>query len=306
MKSLIRISIKPWVFLLLMSGMLSAGCSKDKTPATPAVSLRTGGVYTADGSVVRTGGAIHFGISARPGDVNITNLVIKKVMPNGTITVVLDSGMNSGGFSVDETYYQNIEDTARWVFQIMDRNRLMVSTSMVIYKDPNSSWGGIFEYPLLKLGYQNNNDLGHFLCCASGRIFKTDSAGLVSDSIDIATFYTVEDNLPSPNFSSPGESGGGILTYYPAISSWTSKNYTKWDISLDGSPIPVTTFDACHNDSILITSYNDVWGKRKFKWSNPGDVIPFFTARGKKGLIKVIAADEVPEGTITFSMKVQQ
>jgi hypothetical protein len=294
------------VLLLIAGSILYSGCKKESDPVVPVISLNTGGDYTPDGAVVMTGGALRFGITARPGDANITNLVIKKVMPAGSVKVMLDSGMNSTGFSVNEVFYQSIEDTANWVFQVMDKNRLISTASVKIYKDPNSQWGGICEYPLIVMGYQENTEYGQFLCCATGRVFKGDSAGLVSDSIDIATCYFVDDNLPSPTFTSPGEYGGGILEYYPFVSSWTVKNYTKWDISVDSDPVPASAYENCHNDSLLILSYDDVWGKRKFKWATSGDIIPFLTVRGKKGLIKVITAGETSAGTISFSMKVQQ
>ncbi|MDP4282280.1 MAG: hypothetical protein Q8867_09045 [Bacteroidota bacterium] len=293
------------LILAAIAGLLF-GCAKDKDLTGPVISLNSGSEYTANGSVVKTGGALRFGIIARPGNANITNLVIKKITPDGKIKVVLDSGMNSSGFSVNKIFYQNIEDTAKWIFQIMDKNRLFASTSITLYKDPHSAWGGILEYPGITMGYQANTTVGQFLCCATGKVFKGDSAGMAPDSIDIATYYLVDDNLPSPTFSSPGEYGGGIVEYYPFINSWKVKNYTKWDISVDSSPIPLTSYDACHNDSLLIVSYDDVWGKRKFKWATAGKVIPFLTAKGKKGLIHVISADENTQGTITFSMKVQQ
>lgn len=294
------------VLLFIAGLMLHSGCTKESDPVVPVISLNSGAGYTPDGSVVRTGGSLRFGITARAGDANITNLVIKKIMPNGSVKVVLDSGMNSAGFSVNEVFYQNVEDTATWVFQVMDKNRLISTASLVIYKDPDSQWGGIFEYPLIVMGYQENTVTGQFLCCASGKVFTGDSAGMASDSIDIATCYFMDDNIPSPTFTSPGEYGGGILEYYPFVSSWPVKNYTKWDISVDSDPVPATAYESCHNDSLLILSYDDVWGKRKFKWATAGDIIPFLTAKGKKGLIMVIAADETATGTISFSMKVQQ
>ena len=294
-----------FLFFILSGIVFLAGCTKDDEPSVPVISLNTGAGYTLDGAVVKTGGVLRFGITARPGDANITNLVIKKITPDGTIKVVLDSGMNSTGFTVNEVFYQNVEDTATWIFQVMDKNRLFASSSMVIYKDPASAWGGILEYPLLVMGYQDNITVGQFLCCATGKVFSADSAGMASDSIDIATYYFVDDNLPSPTFSSPGEDGGGILEYYPFISSWVVKNYTKWDISIESDPIPLSSFEDCHNDSLLIVSYDDVWGKKKFKWVEEGFIIPFKTAKGKLGLIHVISRDENTTGTIRFSMKVQ-
>lgn len=298
--------MKKLSLFLFISVTILIGCKKESDPLVPVISLHTGAEYTPDGAVVKTGGMLRFGITARPGEANLTNLVIKKQMPDGSVKVMLDSGMNSTGFTVNETFYQNVEDTAKWIFQIMDKNRLIVSSSLVIYKDPNSQWGGIIEYPLLVMGYQLCTTTGQFLCCATGKVFTGEEASLAQDSIDVATCYFEDDNLPSPTFSSPGETGGGILEYYPFISSWTIKNYTKWDISVDGDPVPADAYDLCHNDSLLIVSYDDVWGKRKFKWADPGDIIPFQTAKGKMGLLKVLSADHEATGTISFSMKIQQ
>ncbi|HNW74625.1 MAG TPA: hypothetical protein PKN44_13435 [Bacteroidales bacterium] len=292
------------IILILLLTIVS--CKKDENPSPPVITLNNGPAYTADKSVIAVGGRLYFGISASGEDANITNLVIKKIMPDGSVKVMLDSGLNATGFSINETFFQSVEPEARWTFQVMDRNRQFATTAITIFKDPNSTWGGIFEYNNITLGYQNNAAFGPFCNALTGRVFTKDTAAMYPDSIDIATYFYVDDELPSPTFSSPGEQGGGITEYYPEIANWTTKRYTKWDVSVDTDPVPPAVFDACHNDSLLILSYDDVWGKRKFKWASPGDVIPFITAAGKKGLIKVVSADQDPTGKITFSMKIQQ
>ncbi len=286
--------------------LILPGCKKDQNPAPPAVNLTTGSGYTPDGAVIAIGAPIRFGITAVSSDANITNLVIKKIMPNGTVKVMLDSGLNSTGFVIDKVFYQSVEDTAQWTIQIMDKNRLFATTAMTIYKDPNSSWGGIYEFDRITMGYQGNSTFGQFLVPATGQVWFADSAALSQNQIDIVTYYFVDENIPSPTLSSPGELGGGITTYYPQLAGWTTLRYTKWDISVDGDPIPVINFDACHNDSLIILSYDDVWGKRKFKWADAGKVIPFMTASGKKGLIKVLSADHDAAGKIEFALKIQQ
>lgn len=298
-----KIQLKLIIMILLFAVV---SCKKDENPSPPVITLNTGQGYTADKSVIPVGSRLYFGISASGKDANITNLVIKKIMPDGTSKVMLDSGLNSTGFTVNETFFQSVEAEARWTFQVMDRNRQFATTAMTIYKDPNSAWGGIYEINSITMGYQNNTEFGPFCNASTGRVFKKDTAAMYPDSIDIATYFYVDDELPSPTFSSPGEQGGGITEYYPDIANWTTKRYTKWDVSVDTDPVPPAAFDACHNDSLLILSYDDVWGKRKFKWASPGDVIPFITAAGKKGLIKVLSADHDPAGTITFNMKIQQ
>jgi hypothetical protein len=288
----------------LLQVMIS--CKKEKDPAPPSITLMTGSEFTQAGAVVAVGGRLRFGISASGTDANITNFVVKKIMPDGTNKVMLDSGLNSGSFSVKETFYQSIEEEAQWTFQVMDKNRQFATRSITVYKDPASAWGGIYEYTGITMGYQNSAAFGHFLIPGQGKVYFSDTASLNQDLVDIITYYYNDGADPSPTFSSAGETGGGITEYYPEIAQWTTKRYTKWDISVDSDPIPVADFDACHNDSLLILSYDDVWGKRKFKYAYPGVVIPFLTASGKKGLVRVINSDNDPAGIITFSLKIQR
>jgi hypothetical protein len=298
-------SLQRILFAMLVLLFMSPGCKEDKNPAPPSILLLTGSDYTQEGSIIAVGGKLRFGIQASGSDANITNFVVKKIMPDGSSKVVLDSGLNSPSFMVNETFYQSVENEARWTFQVMDRNRQFATVAMTIFKDPASTWGGIYDYPSIVLGYQGNTQHGHYLSASTGQVWFADTAALNQQLVDIVTYFYV-DGDPSPTFSSPGETGGGITEYYPEIGQWTTKNYTKWDISVDTDPVPVTAFDACHNDSLLIVSYDDVWGKRKFKWATAGRVIPFLTASGKKGLVKVLSADADAAGTITIAMKIQQ
>ncbi len=295
------------LLLLLITLLMLISCKKDKDPSPPSIALLTGAEFTPDGAVVKVGGKLRFGITVNASDANITNFVVKKIMPDGSVKVVLDSGLNAAGFTVRETFWQGVEEEARWTFQVMDRNRLFATTAITIFKDPNSAWGGIIEYPEIIMGFQQNQQHGHHLDIFTGKVFFADSAALHQEKIDLVVYYFKdEDELHSPTFSSPGEQGNGIWEYYPEIASWTTRQYTKWDISVDGDPIPVADFSACHNDSLLIVSYDDVWGKRKFKYAYPDVVIPFMTAGGKKGLIRVLSSDNDPAGIIRFSLKIQQ
>ncbi len=302
--------MKKSMFYLVLSCafllMAVAACKKESNPAPPTIRLLNGAEYTVTGAIVAVGGKLRFGISASGLDANITNFVVKKIMPDGSTKVVLDSGLNSAAFTVNETFYQSVETEARWTFQVMDKNRQFATTAITVYKDPASTWGGILDYPLLAMGFQNNTAVGQFLIPSSGKVYFADTAAINQSQVDIITYYYDDAGTPSPTFSSPGELGGAITEYYPEINQWTTKNYTKWDISVDSDPVPISAFEACHNDSLLIVSYDDVWGKRKFKWANAGDVIPFMTSSGKKGLIRVISAENDPAGKITFAMKIQQ
>ena len=193
---------------------------------------------------------------------------------------------------------------------------MSTSISMVIYKDPNSTYGGIYYYPSVTLGYQNNTSFAHFMNPSTGTVYlNTDSAGAHCNLVDFLIYYIDDansNNTPSPVLSSPGEmdqSSTEAVTYYPYIQTWTPRNYTLWDISFDnGTNVPLTSSDfySAQNDSLLIVSYHSVWGKKKFRWGLTGKTVPFQTTAGKLGLVYIVKADTTDTGTMQLAIKIQQ
>lgn len=286
-------------------------CKPDPDPLKPTINLVFEDGLTNDGDTVVVGAPLKFKVVVDGPEANITNFTVKKEY-DGVVKTVMDSGLNSAGFTLNKTFYQSVEDEATWVFAVQDRNKNTAQVSLKIYKDPNSEFGGIIEYDIITLGYQNNSNLPHFFLPLTGNVYMQDSASMFQNLVDVLVYFNNrEDNgvmLPSPTFSSPGEeiSATGELyeDYYPYITDWTTRNYTKWDIRADNG-VSAADFDNAHNDSLLIVSYDDVWGKKKYKWSNAGTIIPFMTADGKKGIVKVLDADQTDDGQISFSMKIQ-
>ncbi len=289
------------------------GCKKksdDNLP--PAINFKVGNEYTHNNDTVAVGHRLYFGIQARGTSENITNFTIKKTLENGTVVTMMDTGLNSLILDVNKVFYQNVENRAVWTFTVMDRNRMMAQISMVVYKDPNSAYGGIYYYPSITLGYQNNTLYGHFLNPSTGTVYTADSATTHCNMIDVLTYFILSDNLPSPVLSSPGEmdnSSTEAQTYYPYIANWQPRNYTLWDISFDNgnnAPLTAADFNAAQNDSLLIVAYHPIWGKKKFKWATVGKIIPFITGGGKLGLIHVLRADSVDTGIMQIAVKIQQ
>ena len=304
--------MKKKIFLIGLIVSLSivffTNCKKEKEQLPPAINFKTGSKYTPNNAVVAVGKKLLYGIQARGSSAEITNFTIKKVLQNGSLITMMDTGLFSMSLDLDVEFYQNVEDQVTWTFTAMDRNHLTAEITLVVKKDPNSTFGGIYFYPSIKLGYQNNSQYGHFLDPASGNVYFEDSASVHQSSIGILSYYLF-DVTPSPVLSSPGEMDNfstDAQTFYPCITNWTSRKYTKWDISVDDSPISASTFDLAQNDSLLIVSYHDVWGKKKFKWASAGKVIPFLTANGKKGLAKIISADDADTGYMEIAIKIQQ
>jgi hypothetical protein len=296
-----------FVFVFLFS-VLSSCERQQNNDDKPVVELIVDSTNTSNGDTVAVGHALNFELIAHGNSAPITNIVVKKKTLDGFEKTMMDTGVYSKFISLKLRFYQGVEEEAIWSFNIQDRNRMTAKKEIVIYKDPNSQFGGIMEFEKITMGYQNNTDYGQFLVPSTGKVYFIDSATIVQDQVNILTYFIIDDNTPSPVFSSPGEYDNfstEASVFYPNIISWTKRNYTKWDISVDDAPISAAEFDNCHNDSLIILSYNDVWGKKKFKWANTGTVIPFMTNGGKKGLIKVLNAELENNGKIEFSMKIQ-
>ena len=275
------------------------------------LTLKSGGNYTPDGAVVAIGDRIVIGVVAEKGDASITNLSIKAQSHEG-ITTMLDTGIYEEDFDWNKVFFQGVDDTLDWIISVMDHNRMSASDTIRIYKDPNSSFGGIRYYPSITMGYQDSEEFGHYFDPTSGKVYFVDTASMFQENIDVVTYFKFSEdngvNLPSPTFSSPGENSAltGELyeDHYPELTNWTTVNYTKWDITADNG-VTQQKFADCHSDSLLIVSYNDAWGKKKYKWAMPGLYIPFQTQAGKKGIVKVLRADTVSTGSIEFAMKIQ-
>jgi len=302
---------KTFVFLMVSAFlwmMFFPSCEKDNTRKPPIIELISTENSTSNGDILEIGKPLVFRIKAEGFDANITNFTIK-ILSKGEYRTVLDSGLNARNFEVTETFYQGVEDTAKWVFSVMDKNRLEAFAELTVYKDPNSAFGGIFHYPSIIVGMDQNTEYGHFFSPSTGNVWMQDTAQMNQSLVDVLVYFKMsEDNgvlKPSPTFSSPGETENGAFEFYPYLADWTTLNYTKYDIRAENG-VTNAAFDNAHNDSLLIVSYDDAWGKRKYKWAYTGTIIPFMTAGGKKGILRVTYADTVATGIIEFEMKIQQ
>jgi hypothetical protein len=305
MKTLIKLTV-----LAMLIACIFSGCKKkseDQLP--PAINFKVGSGYTQNNDTIAVGHKLHFGIQARGTSENITNFTIKKVLENGTVITVMDTGMNAEAMDIDKIYYQNVEEKATWTFSVMDRNRMSAQITMVVFKDPNSAFGGIFYYPGIKLGFQNNTTFSHYLDLYTGLVYPNDSATAHQNLVNMLCYYNASDG---PVLSSPGEMdnfGTDAQIYCPIIVNWTTRNYTKWDISIDNgtnTPLTAADFNSAQNDSLLIIAYHDVWGKKKFKFATAGKIVPFLTNTGKKGLMKVNDAVSAEDGYLDVDVKIQQ
>lgn len=293
--------------LLLILTLTFSSCKKeDLTPPSIRFIAERGCTYMDQTEPI--GVQLKTAIIAEAGGSAITNFIITLKTANGTETA-LDSGLYSNLLTYTINFTFDASDYETWTYKVTDKNGKTSSVSFTLTKDTSSDYGAIDFYPSVTLGCQNNTSTGNFMTIPGCNIYSHDSANSVQQMVYLIAYYGSMLNPPLAfTFSSPGETD--VPTFYHEISSWTSpKNEIRF--KPDSLTISPASFDASVNDSLIISNYTSATvGKRKFKNTLPGYVIPFQITVGpmaeKRGLIKVIAVNGTTSGSIEFALKIQR
>jgi hypothetical protein len=287
--------------------LLFIQCSDDAdVTSSPFVLLKTGDAYTNNEASVPVGGQLRFGISAVGDGFAITNLTIKRITEQGTISE-LDRGMfiKTGGLDTTVTFYKGNAEQETWKFAIMNSNRDTASVSIIVNKGAGSAYGDIDYFPSITIGYQNNSGLPNFVDINTGITYSSSTISGHEALIDLVSYYYLSSGISSPTLSCPAYTTA--KSYYPAINNWTTQNSTVYDYyTTDNNLISVTQFDAAQNDSLLINGYKPASVSGTCKFCYTGKIIPFKNVQGKYGIIKVIRADEFDTGSIEIAVKIQK
>ena len=290
--------MKKLALLVLIPGLLAFfSCSNDKEH-TPSVLFKVGSPYSPDGSTIAFNDPVVVGITADGGGANITMIKVTVESESGVRTL-LDSGTNVPVLDWSRSFPKGDGWNETWTFTVMNRDRQLASASMRFYKDSASTYGQITTYPSVILGMQSNTTQPNFFDPVNGLSYLPSGVNsAIEPTLDVAMYY-------DPSDSYTVFSPGCALSedYYPCFSSWTTRNYTAWDIH---TVVSAVAFDAAVNDSLIVASYDEVYGKKKYKFMLTGGVIPFKTAAGKKGLLKVISESGNESGTVECAIKIQK
>jgi hypothetical protein len=296
-----------WLLFLLLSGILLFGCKDEETTDSfPFILFDQGNEFVSEGDSIPVGAQMHFGIEAVGGGYTITDLRVKRITADKTITE-LDKGIYIDRGGLDTTLIFTKSDAAEetWTFFIQNSNRDTASVSMTVYLGSGSAYGPISYYPSITVSYSGSEQYPHFLDLSSGEAYgSVDVAGHEQD-IDLAAFWYITSGRSSPTLTCPGYPSA--QTYYPQFASWSVKNSTLYDYkTVDNDLISIEEFDAAQNDSLLVNGYlpQNVSGLCKYCYA--GKVVPFKTANGKYGMIKVIRADEQADGSMEIAVKIQK
>lgn len=291
---------------VLLPLLMLAGCTPEDPETTPLVLLKGGGTYTADGSAVAPGGTLRFGLSVSGGGGAITNLVVRRIS-DGVAVTEADRGMyiSYGGLDTTLTYTRGYGQAEKWVFSVMNSHRDTASASLTVLRGAGSAWGEINYHPSIRIGLQENSSLPHFVDLHSGTAWDAAGVAGYEAEVDMAAFWYLTSGTSSPTLTCPAYSSA--LTYYPLFGSWSVKNQTMYDYyTSDNDLVTPAQFELADNDSLLVNAYRpgSVSGQSKFAYT--GKVVPFRTADGKYGLLRVIRADETPSGEMEIAVKIQK
>ncbi len=291
------------LFALVTLGMFFSGCESEEPETTPFIIIKTGSGLMTDGATVSPGGTMKFGISATGGGGVITNLVVKRIA-DGNVITEMDRGIYiiKGGLDTTLTFTRGYSEKERWTFFIMNSYRDTASVSLSVYKGTGSAYGEIFYYPSITLGYQSNTSLPQFLDVNSGMAYTSSTVTGNESLIDLVMLWHINNY---PTLSCPGY--GATQSYYPVFASWTVKNMTTYDYyTSDNNLITAAQFDAAANDSLLTLGYKPGQVSGFSKYAYTGKVVPFKTAQGKYGLVKIISAGENADGSAEIAVKIQK
>jgi hypothetical protein len=285
---------------IVFCAIILTSCIKDSKNTLPLLTLKTNALYTTNMSYL-SNHILKFGIIASGKDANITNLVIKCSGKNVSKTIV-DEGFNNGLLEIDKTFINVWGDSLQWTITVMDHNRNFASISLITY-DTSKTYAPVHSYTNIELGMQNNTSIPQLLNALNGNLFTLTQGQQTPQLIDVVSYYYITSGTPSYTFSSAGDIDAPL--YYPILSTFNPKNYTDWDYA---TQITSLAFDNCNNDSLLIASFHSGAGfsSRKYKFADAGKVVPFKTAGGKTGLIKVLSVSGNESGKIVFDLKIQQ
>jgi hypothetical protein len=299
------IEIKTGLLLLLSVSMIH--CAKeDSTGSLPFILLDQGEEFNNDGDFIPVGGQMKFGISVVGGGSAVTNLRVKRISSQASVTE-LDKGLYvaEGGIDTTLVYVKSDAEQETWNFFIMNARRDTASISITIFKGDGSAYGEIFHYPSITLGYPGNSQYQHFLDLNSGIAYQEETVAGHEDEIDLAAFFYYSSGKSSPTLTCPAYPSA--MTYYPVFGDWALKNSTLYDYKTsDNDLVSPAQFEAAMNDSLLVAGYlpQNVSGLCKFCYT--GKVIPFKTAQGKYGMVRVIRADEQENGSMEIAVKIQK
>lgn len=299
-----------YCLILCCAIVLLTGCKKDDDKEyPPLIALENTDGLTLNEAKIPIGGKLQFGVVATSSSAPLTNVRVTRIV-DGKRVVMDDTGIyiDKQGLDTCYSFTKSSAEVEFWEFFVMNANRDSAIAYRTVYLGEGSAYGAINHYASLKIGMQDNTALPNFVDLDNGVLYtKTSVAGFEGD-IDLVGFVYQTSGIMSPTLCCPAYSGtSSVIAHYPEIANWSVRNATSYDYySSDNNLVDPVKFDAAGNDSLLVASFlpGNVSGLCKYCYTDK--IIPFKTAKGKYGLVRVKHAGTVKDGYMELEIKIQQ
>jgi hypothetical protein len=285
--------------IMLFAGMIIySGCKKDETPVgPPTLSFKAGTGLTSSNTTAKYGDTLWVEVLGKSNGTD--NLVKFQVVANESL--IIDTTLNIQNFDFTIGIIKNLADKEVWKFSTTDLAGNMASDSIVL----TANFGEINTYGPITLGAQNNTTDKGFVSFSNSAVTTYTMAEAFNHQADIDMFLFYENTTSHVNLmtlAAPGSNITGIFSGDFAPDTYTTKNVTYFV----KTSLTAEQFDFIANDGIILYSYDPANQFKKAKLLAAGDVYAFKLQSGKYGLLKVLTATGVEDGTLQFSVKIQK
>lgn len=283
--------------LVLLTGLIFTGCTKDEEPVLPAISFNQEAGYVFENTTAAFGDTLNFGVTATGNGTD--NLVKFQIVVNGQ--TLLDSTINTQTFVFNFYTTKGIADVEEWSVTATD----MAGNSFTKTITITGTFGEIDSYVTILMGAQDNVATESFLSFSNHAATKYFQAQAFDHQADIDLFCFFEDTPEHHNMMSMGSPGSGITGIFSGATS--PDNYTITNLTrFFKTEITAAQFDAIQNDAVILDAYNADESRKKASNLFAGEVYAIKIQSGQYGLIKVIAIDGTEAGTLEIAVKIQK
>ena len=287
------------LFITIVLFVLSSCQKKEDSVEAPEVTfLNMNSVY-CDTSLMM-GSNMKFIIKASGSEAfPITNLVVK----SGS-GVFLDSGLYSSDFVYELNITKGNAASETWSFFVMNKARQSKTIQVTITLSDSSDFNPVDTYTQVRIGAQSHTSIGSFWSPADNTVHFLSSACQIQEAIHFIYYYGTgalavnECTLSSPNDNDVPS----VFTGPCGLAEWNVRNESRYLLT----SLNEQDFNQVSNDSLLIASYDPILAKRKGKNAAPGQVWSFRFQNGKLGLMYIHESIHGVDGSLLFSVKIQQ
>ncbi len=298
-KSLLKLTAAILVFLF-------GSCTKDIQHAgpRPEISFLSASPFLSHDTSLLINEQAQIGIFARSkSGAELTQLSVINI--NDGVISAFDTGIYLPEISYTQRFSKGISQNESWLFYVRDRNGNQSDTISIHFSQSDSSeFGSILTISSLRLGAQNQQQIGGFFSFETQNVWSLEEAFGHQAQCDLLYFYDAIET-DANTIASPGANiDASVFSGDYSLNNWQVKNTVRFE---QLSEISVTDFQNCTNDSlILATTFNFPVGKRKAKNLAPGQLFAFVSETGVKGLFAVNQVEGQEAGFVEITLKMQE